>query len=127
MESLIYLDTHVCAWLFAGLTERLSARGVDLIESRSVLISPMVRLELRLLAEIGRLDVGPGNVIDYLARNVGLRVCDLPFDRVVDQAIGQDWTRDPFDRLIVAQAALRKAMLLTRDRQIAAHYSEAVW
>jgi PIN domain nuclease of toxin-antitoxin system len=127
MESLIYLDTHVCAWLYAGLTERLTARGADLVESRSVLISPVVRLELRLLEEIGRLDVGPGTVIDSLARNVGLRVCDLPFDRVVDRAVRQDWTRDPFDRLIVSQAAVREATLLTRDRQITAHYSKAVW
>jgi PIN domain nuclease of toxin-antitoxin system len=42
-------------------------------------------------------------------------------------ALGQSWTRDPFDRIIVSQAALRNAPLVTRDQVIRDHYSQAVW
>jgi len=37
------------------------------------------------------------------------------------------WTRDAFDRLIVAQAALDRAALVTRDRLILKHYPKALW
>ena len=42
-------------------------------------------------------------------------------------SIQQDWTRDTFDRLIVAQAKTRDASLLTKDRTILEHYPHAVW
>jgi len=58
---------------------------------------------------------------------VGLGACDLPFDRVVSAALEQSWTRDPFHRLIVAQAAVRGAPLLTRDEQLRARYTKAAW
>ena len=39
----------------------------------------------------------------------------------------QSWTGDPFDRIIVAQAALRRASLITKDADIRAHYDRALW
>jgi len=63
----------------------------------------------------------------YLGESIGLTVCDLPLIRVVTEAMGQSWTRDPFDRLITAGAALRKAPLLSKDATILAHYPAACW
>ena len=37
------------------------------------------------------------------------------------------WTRDPFDRVIVAQAAARDADLLSRDELIGQYYPRVVW
>jgi PIN domain nuclease of toxin-antitoxin system len=37
------------------------------------------------------------------------------------------WTRDPFDRLITAQAALGESTLLTKDDTIRTNYANAVW
>ncbi len=62
-----------------------------------------------------------------LAGSLGLGVCALPFERVVETAQRQAWTRDPFDRLIVAQASLAAAPLLTKDRTIREHYAKAAW
>ncbi len=47
------------------------------------------------------------------------------FERVVETAERQAWMRDPFDRLIVAQASLAAAPLLTKDRTIREHYAKA--
>lgn len=127
METLIYLDTHVCSWLHAGRSELLTKRAEELLESREILISPMVRLELGFLREIGRLKYSPDQIVGSLAQSMGLRICELPFDRVIERAFDQSWTRDPFDRIIVAQAAARDAHLLTRDRQISQSYPLAVW
>lgn len=127
MATLIYLDTHVVAWLFAGATDRIPERARSLIEGHDLSISPAVALELQYLFEIGRTAEPSQVVVEALRRDLGLKTCDLPFAEVVDVARGQDWTRDPFDRLIVSQAVLRGAPLITKDGLIRDHFPGAVW
>ena len=43
------------------------------------------------------------------------------------QSLEIDWTRDPFDRLIVAQAIAADGFLLTKDRTILNHSVAALW
>lgn len=127
MASVIYLDTHVVAWMFAGRTDLIPDSVRILLDQHDLLISPAVKLELQYLFEIRRTAEPAKTVIEALAREVGLRVCDLPFAEVVEVALGQSWTRDPFDRLIVSQATLRGATLITRDGDIRDHFPQAVW
>jgi PIN domain nuclease of toxin-antitoxin system len=127
VEALIYLDTHVVAWLFAGRTDLLSPLAQSLIEGNELYISPMVGLELQYLFEIGRTSRPAQPVLDVLVRNMGLQICDLPFQEVVQAAWNESWTRDTFDRIIVSQARLRGAPLLTRDASIRRRYAEALW
>ena len=124
---MIYLDTHVVAWLYAGDLERLSATALDCLERELLLISPIVQLELEYLREIERVTVSSALILESLGHTLGLEICDLPFARVVLESIQQSWTRDPFDRLIVAQAHARHAPLLSKDQHILDHYERAMW
>ena len=124
---MIYLDTHVVLWLCEGLVERLSKTARQLIEGNDLLISPMVRLELQYLFEIKRSTRAAHLILSQLQSQIGLTVCDLPFDEVVRRATEIKWTRDPFDRLIVASASCRGLRLLTKDAGIRRHTSLAVW
>jgi PIN domain nuclease of toxin-antitoxin system len=56
-----------------------------------------------------------------------LTICDLPFAAVTHEALGFDWTEDVFDRLIVAQATVRRSKLVSADEKILDHYPHAVW
>jgi hypothetical protein len=48
--------------------------------------------------------------------------------RTLEIALGETWTRDPFDRLIVSHAkANGRAGRITRDELIAAHYPNTIW
>lgn len=125
---MIYLDTHAVVWLFLGRLDLMPKRVLERIDRADDLrVSPMVALELDLMHEIGRTK-GPGRaVIADLGARAGLRVCDLPFAAVAAAATELDWTRDPFDRLIVAQAMTARATLLTRDRHIRRHAAVASW
>jgi len=128
VASLIYLDTHVLAWLYARGSAGLPpvpARRIE--EAQEIRVSPMVRLELQYLYEIGRVTEPALPVLDALESALGLVVCGAPFSLVVREAETLDWTRDPFDRLIVAQASIHDAPLLTRDGMIHEHYARAVW
>jgi PIN domain nuclease of toxin-antitoxin system len=48
-------------------------------------------------------------MVTTLAKEIALRVCGLPFLDVVESAAKEKWIRDPFDRLIVAQAIANEA------------------
>ncbi|MGQ0652222.1 MAG: type II toxin-antitoxin system VapC family toxin [Betaproteobacteria bacterium] len=122
-----YLDTHVVVWLYAGETERISRPAAALINTEALRASPVVLLELRYLQEIGRLNASPQAVLADLKRRLDLELEDRPLEALVRQALDLDWTRDAFDRLIVAQAALDAAPLITTDRTIRANYPRAVW
>jgi len=122
-----YLDTHVVIWLFGGEEQRLSKAATDLIRGEEILVSPAVVLELQLLHEIKRLRAVGLKVIERLSSEIGLAVCRLPFTSVLEHAVKQSWTRDPFDRLIVAHASANDAPLITKDEQIRRHYKRAVW
>jgi PIN domain nuclease of toxin-antitoxin system len=123
----IYLDTHVLVWLFSGAIDELSTAARDLVHTERLLVSPIVGLELQLLFERGRAKESAAEVLSALSTEIGLTVCDLAFPLVAARARDESWTRDPFDRLIVAQAQVRGAPLLTRDDRIRAHYAAAVW
>ncbi len=123
-----YLDTHVVVWLFTAETYKLSKTVIDEIqEEQEILISPAVLLELQLLYDIKRARTAALNVVERLSAEIGLAVCGLPFGTVVEHALGQAWTRDPFDRLIVANALARDAPLITKDERIRKHYRRSVW
>lgn len=127
MAPVIYLDTHVAAWLFAGDVSLLSRPARAAVEAHALLVSPAVTLELEYLFETRRTTAPASTVLAYLQDRVGLAVCQAPFPDVVQAATSQSWTRDPFDRLIVGHAVLKAARLLTKDRVIRRAYRGAFW
>ena len=124
---MIYLDTHVVVWLYLGDSSRFSATAQRAINEHSLKISPLVALELTYLYEIKRLLVKADQITDFLSGAVGLALCDIPFQEIIDSAVVQTWTRDPFYRLIVGHAACRQLPLLTKDKNILDKYLHAVW
>jgi PIN domain nuclease of toxin-antitoxin system len=123
-----YLDTQLVIWLCQNQRERLTNKAVQAMEESDLLISPMVLLELEYLHEIKRVVPTPQALLNQLETQIGLRVCDQPFPPIVQTAIFETWTRDPFDRLIVAHAkANRYSPLITSDSRIRKHYSRTVW
>ena len=124
---MIYLDTHVVLWLFEGLVKKLGKTARAAIDENELLISPMVRLEVEYLFEMKRCTRPAHVILSELQSQIGLTVCDLPFDDVVRKSVEIKWTRDPFDRLIVAGASCRGLQLITKDRGIRRHTKLAVW
>ena len=124
---MILLDTHIVMWLHRGDLDHIPASVQDLLQDEHLAISPMVELELAYLYEIGRLRDRPEKLITHLSGSIGLQVDDLSLARVVDEARSLSWTRDPFDRLIVAHAAATDVPLVTADRVILNNFQGAVW
>src|ERR1700693_2381728 len=114
-------------WLYEGMANKLSKAALDRIQSDALFISPAVILELQFLHEIRRLTLTGPKLVAALADDIGLEVCQLEFQSVVDSALDQSWVRDPFDRFIVAHVAANDAGLITKEEKIGRHYQRAIW
>ena len=124
---MIQIDTHMVIWLAERRMAALSATARRLAESERLEISPMVLMELETLHEAGKLKTEPDRLVRVVEREFGLSVSRAVFAEVIASARGFAWTRDPFDRLIVANAMADGARLVTADATILAHFEGAVW
>lgn len=124
---MIYLDTHVVVWLYSGLTDKLTDIAKSLINDNEVYISAIVRLELQYLYEIKRIKVEPDVIISDLSAQIGLKICNKNFNDIINITLTITWTRDPFDRIITANALLNKNILLSKDQNILNNYPYAKW
>jgi PIN domain nuclease of toxin-antitoxin system len=112
----ILLDTHAVIWL----EQRHRRTAAFARRATELYVSPASVLELQFLAEAGRirlrastartlLDEGPWPLDDPPAAAWFGRACEV------------GWTRDPFDRLLVAHAGLRGWRLATADQRMLAN------
>ena len=123
-----YLDTHIVLWLAAGKVNRLSPKARSLLNRAELLLPAMAYLELEYLHELGKIKFAARDLLKKVEHETNLRLCDLPFSTVASAAIDEKWTRDPFDRLIVANAKANGfAWLISADEQIAKNYPRTVW
>jgi PIN domain nuclease of toxin-antitoxin system len=125
--TLILLDTHVVGWLYEGADRRIPIAARELIEADAPFVSPVVELELTHLHEVGRVTEPASAPLAALRKRIGLQVADASLASVAEAAAGLSWTRDPFDRLISAQAIVADAQLVTADRTILEHLALATW
>ena len=56
-----------------------------------------------------------------------MEIAEDSFFKIVQRAKKHAWTRDPFDRILVAHTEVQKASLLTCDQNILTNFNGAVW
>jgi len=126
-ETIVYLDTHVVIWLYAGLLDKITDAAKKAIDESDLFVSQMLRLELQYLFEIGRLKVRADTIISSLSKSIGLKISDIAFNQIIDEALKLKWTRDVFDRLLVAEAKTLKHGIISADRDIQANFKLTIW
>jgi len=109
----ILLDTNALIWI-----DQNHRRTRTLVAAPERLaVSPASLLELRFLIETGRLGLRRGSV-EAIAHDDRWVVDAPPAVDWFEAAGEESWTHDPFDRLIVAHARLRRCRLATADREV---------
>ena len=127
METLIHLDTHTAIWLYAGKLNIFNSKIIKLLENNSLCISYMARLEMQFLYEVGKIKLEPTDIIKGLMEEIDLIFSENNISSIMDKAIEFNFTRDPFDRIIVADAAIDNSKLITKDQIILDNYKNAIW
>jgi PIN domain nuclease of toxin-antitoxin system len=97
------------------------------MNEQDIAISPIVRLELQFLYEIHRVTEDADTIVADLANRIGLTIGNMDFNATISRALEISWTRDPFDRIIVANASLDRSILVTKDQNILSHYPLTKW
>jgi PIN domain nuclease of toxin-antitoxin system len=124
----LYLDTHVVAWLGSGQSKRIARPALRAIDSSELAISPMVLVELEYLYELRKLAKPALAIVEQVEKQLGLAISDQPFLAVANTALYEAWTRDPFDRIIVAHAKSDGySKLVSSDTHIQRNYSMTIW
>ena len=121
------LYTHAVVFFHGGRLEEFSELGKRLLEQEQVYLGPMAALELQYLYEIERIRYPAQRIMDDLYLEIGLRILERDWMSVIRKSWDLDWTRDPFDRLIAAQALIEGQRLLTRDGQLLAECPVVCW
>lgn len=120
----ILLDTQVWLWLI-GSQERLSTSAREALadSGNELLLSAASGFEIALKAAIGKLRLaGPASVLvpNYLERS-GVRQLSISIDHALRAGELPMHHRDPFDRLLVAQAQVEGLVLVTADPRLHAY------
>jgi PIN domain nuclease of toxin-antitoxin system len=115
----LLLDTHVVLWQLSGVRE-LGARARETIEAAAELAFSAVSFaEIGVKAAVGKLVV-PDDLHARIA-DTGVRFLGLSAQHGLAVANLPLHHRDPFDRLLIAQAQQERLMLVTADARIAAY------
>jgi PIN domain nuclease of toxin-antitoxin system len=114
----LLLDTHTFVWALTD-PDRLSARAAGLIRDvgNLVLVSAASAWEIATKYRLGRLPGSGPLIAGYAAHLAILRADELPIRSAHALKAGTLSTehRDPFDRILAAQAILEAARLVTND------------
>ncbi|KUZ13606.1 twitching motility protein PilT [Burkholderia diffusa] len=114
----LLLDTHIFLWIVTN-DPKLSTRARKLISAADErFVSSASIWEAAIKAGLGKLDIDVGRLIGSIGTS---GVHELPV-RAVHGAAVRDLPhhhRDPFDRLLVAQARHEPLKLVTADAQLA--------
>lgn len=98
-------------------------------DRNEVLFSVVSAWELVIKSSLGRVEFGEA-VEDFIPREVGqsaFEVLPVYLRHVLAMPSLPDIHRDPFDRLLVAQAVAEGAALVSADRQMHQYPTEIVW
>jgi len=112
----LLLDTHVVLWWLvddASLSDDVKAR---LDDDPDVYVSSATVWEVAIKESIGKL-TGPDDLPEEIARS-GFRQLSISFEHAATAGRLPLLHRDPFDRMLVAQARCEGLTLVTRDPQI---------
>lgn len=115
-RTVILLDTNALIWL---LQRHRRARVLE--KHPRLQMSPASLLELQLLVESGRLVLPRDRTVHAVVQDPRWRLDEPPPGPWFEIACELSWTRDPFDRLLVAHARVRGWKLATADSMLRQH------
>jgi PIN domain nuclease of toxin-antitoxin system len=127
----ILLDAHALIWWLDGDPRLSTSAGVAIETSENVLVGAGSVVEIAIKQSLGKLDTNASwfdevqaNGIDLLAItwSHASRLQSLPYVRIAGRE-----HRDPFDRLLAAQALADKVPVVTRDPALSAYGVGTIW
>ncbi len=127
----VLLDTHAFLWWVSEGGAKLSDRARELIgaEGTEALFSAASAYEIAAKVGSGRLEL-PSSPVRYVPDRVALHgfvVLPIELEHALRAGALPPIHRDPWDRLLVAQAQLQGLPIMTADPAIGRYDVETIW
>lgn len=124
------LDTHTFLWWITD-DPRLSPRVRKIMSDggNELFLSAASGWEMAIKAKLGRLQL-PGDLERFISEQLALNAIEsLPVEMSHALHVYKlpDHHRDPFDRMLIAQAQLENLPILTADSQISRYPVKVIW
>lgn len=120
----LLLDTQIYLWFLANSPKLSKNARTTISAADEVFVSAASIWEASIKAAIGKLQVVPGNLVAGIAASGFIELPVLARHAAAVTALPPHH-RDPFDRLLIAQAIHEPMRLLTADRLLT-KYSDVV-
>jgi len=121
------LDTSTIIWALAS-PDRLSATARKAIGSRPLVLSVVAYWEIVIKSRKGLIDIpDPVNWWTRATDSLGGTVLAIRAKHISALSALPDTHKDPFDRMLIAQAAAEGLTLITSDTQIRRYSVKVAW
>jgi len=115
----ILLDTHLLLWALAA-PRRLPKAARQRIVEADVYVSAASIWEISIKSALGKLKADPSTVLAAI-EPAGFKHLPITGQHAAGVAMLPQLHKDPFDRLLIAQAALEPMILLANDSSLAGY------
>jgi PIN domain nuclease of toxin-antitoxin system len=112
----VLLDTHLLLWAL-GSPLKLSADTRKLVDTSEVYVSAASIWEINIKAALGKLKADAAEVLAAV-QPAGLSLLPITGEHAARVARLPTHHKDPFDRILIAQALTEPMILLTNDKAL---------
>lgn len=115
----LLLDSHVVVWWLADDPRLRATTRAAIADAGDVIVSVVTPWELGIKVALGKLDM-PDDLLDQVRSN-GFDLLPISDTHAVAAAALPLLHRDPFDRMLIAQATIERLTLVTADAVFGAY------
>lgn len=125
----LLLDTHAFIWFLNGDDQLpISVKSQIADSSNKCFVSIASMWEIAIKVNLGKLDLqGPFNQIADFLRENDIELLPITFEHIQLLLTLEFHHRDPFDRIIVAQALMEKLKIATKDEVFYKYMTDILW
>ncbi len=123
------LDTHTFLWFVEGnkeLPKKIVSKITNINESCFISIASFWEIAIKL--QLGKLiiDIPFDELFKFITRNQ-IQIIEIGEEYLIELLALEAHHRDPFDRLIIAQAKSENLILLSKDKQMEKYKIKVEW
>lgn len=112
----VLLDTHLLLWALAA-PSRLPAAARKAIDAAEVFVSAASIWEVSIKSALGKLEANPQEVLNAVTP-AGFGLLPITGEHAAQVRALPALPKDPFDRMLIAQASVEPMILLTNDEAL---------
>jgi PIN domain nuclease of toxin-antitoxin system len=126
----LLLDTHVFIW-WTSEPARLSTKALSACQDKNntLLLSLTSVWEMQIKHQIGKFSftMPLADIISMQQVQGGIALLSITLDHILALDSLPSHHKDPFDRLLIAQAGVEQAVLLTHDSLLSQYPVQTLW